>query len=63
MWDCVTCGCRAIAHSLGFCPHCFGEKDLPKVAVDASADYDPPAEGETIFKRAGKKAQLCPGGH
>lgn len=34
MWNCENCGCQAIAGSLGFCPACFKERDMPKNTVE-----------------------------
>lgn len=46
MWDCIKCGCMAIAGSLDFCPMCRKEReDMPKAtAGGASNGYDPQAE-------------------
>jgi hypothetical protein len=35
MWDCIKCGCKAIAHGLGHCPRCFKPKEeaVPKITV------------------------------
>jgi hypothetical protein len=35
MWECIKCGCKAIAGALGFCPQCFKsrEDDVPKATT------------------------------
>jgi hypothetical protein len=40
MWDCLKCGCLAIAHDLGFCPKCFTPKegDMPKGTTGGSSN-------------------------
>lgn len=69
MWDCIKCGVRAIAGTLGFCPGCFEPKedDVPKAtsagASNASAEpgepgYIDPAADEV----AAARALLGPGG-
>lgn len=59
MWDCIKCGCLAIAGVLGFCPQCFTPKEdnVPKATSgggsNASAE---PGESGYIDPEAGKAA-------
>jgi hypothetical protein len=41
MWDCLKCGCRAIAHGLTRCPKCKKEADVPKTTVDGGGTNGP----------------------
>jgi hypothetical protein len=45
MWDC-TCGCTNIAGDLTFCPHCFKEREMPRIPAGAMPSNDAAAEGE-----------------
>lgn len=36
MWECLKCGCKAIARDLGFCPHCLlprEDGEMPKATT------------------------------
>lgn len=45
MWDCIKCGCRAIAASLGLCPMCRKEREMPKVSAGGpSSRFAKPGE-------------------
>lgn len=69
MWDCIKCGVKAIAGTLGFCPGCFKPKEdeVPKAtsggASNAAAE---PGEPGYIDPAAGQvqaaEALLGPGG-
>jgi hypothetical protein len=40
MWECIKCGCKAIAADLGFCPGCFKPKedDMPKATTGGASN-------------------------
>ena len=38
MWDCIECGCRAIAGSLTRCPTCWKERKLPTTTTGGSSN-------------------------
>lgn len=46
MWECVKCGCRAIAHDLGWCPHCGEEKEMPRSVTGAVPSHQDALPGE-----------------
>lgn len=57
MWDCIKCGCLAIAQDLGFCPQCFKPKegDMPKGTTGGASNADAePGEPGYIDPEASK---------
>lgn len=58
MWDCLKCGCLAIARDLGFCPQCFEPKedDVPK-ATSAGASNAAALPGEPGYIEPEKPAE------
>lgn len=53
MWDCVLCGCKAIAASIDFCPHC--QKPKPPEAVGTPAEEEPEVTKDTPNAKGAKK--------
>lgn len=47
MWECLLCGCRAIAESVEKCPMCEKEKPVPTTTTAGPSNaWEPPAEPE-----------------
>lgn len=45
MWDCIKCGCMAIAGSLMHCPMCKKEREVPKSTTGGGSNgYEPQVE-------------------
>jgi len=69
MWDCIKCGVKKIAGTIGFCPGCFEPKedDVPKAtsggASNASAESGEPGYIDPgADEAAAAEALLGPGG-
>lgn len=59
LWNCIECGCQAIARDLGFCPACFKPKDeeMPKTTVTGGpSNVAEAAEAATATATQGQDA-------
>jgi hypothetical protein len=65
MWDCLNCGCRAIAASLLACPMCQEERsDMPRATVEGGASNAAAEPGETGYhEHPGTGEELTGTGH
>ena len=62
MWDCLLCGCRAIAASLTGCPVCRKGRDMPKGTTGGSSNAREALEpGAAAPAEAAADADVQPG--
>ena len=52
MWECLLCGCQAIAGSLLRCPQCHKEPEMPKATTGGASNANA-LPGETGYTEPG----------